>query len=328
MLDAAIARFREAPRLNLGMYPTPIEELPRLREALGGGPRLYIKRDDYTGPGFGGNKVRKLEYVFAEAQRLGVSAVLTIGNIRSNHARVTAAIAAKLGIECHLILNGSAKDLPASRYLDELYGAEIHSVVSADKRVPAMRRIAEDLRGTGVNVMEIPLGASDALGALGCVRVAEEIAECGTRFDAIVHCSSSGGTQAGIDAGMQLFGLDAVKLIGVSPDDPAASIAAHVAEIREGVGQRLGVDFARRSLAIDDRFVGAGYGIPSAEGNEATRLLARAEGVVLDPVYTAKAMASLLARVRTGEFREEQAVLFIHTGGQLALFSARQDLDR
>jgi 1-aminocyclopropane-1-carboxylate deaminase/D-cysteine desulfhydrase-like pyridoxal-dependent ACC family enzyme len=323
----AIARFRQIPRLHLGMYPTPIEEMPRLRSALGGGPRLYIKHDDYAGPGFGGNKVRKLEYVFAEAQRTGVDTVLTIGNIRSNHARVTAAISARLGIRCHLILNGRAKDVPASRYLDELYGAVIHPVNLPQERGPAMERIAADLHAAGAKVMEIPLGASDALGSLGCVRVAEEIAESGLRFDAIFHSSSSGGTQAGLDAGLQLFGLGDAGLIGVSPDDAAASISAHVAQIRDAIAARLSLEpELRRAVSVDDRFVGEGYGIPSPEGNEATRLLARTEGVVLDPAYTAKAMASLVAHIRAGEFSEAQSVLFIHTGGQLALFSARPEI--
>jgi L-cysteate sulfo-lyase len=314
--------FLEIPRLHLGMYPTPIEEMPRLRNALGTGPRLYIKRDDYAGPGFGGNKVRKLEYVFAEAQRTHVDTVLTIGGIRSNHARVTAAIAAKLGLACHLILNGSSEDVPASRYLDELYGAVIHPVPSPQDRVPVMREIAGKLETAGARTMQIPLGASEVLGALGYVRAVEEISAAGIKCDAIFHCSSSGGTQAGLDVGLQLFGLNDVKLIGVSPDESAASICALVAEIRDSAAARLGMSFSRQ-LHVDDRFVGEGYGIASPEGNEATRLLARTEGVVLDPVYTAKAMASMLAHIRASEFREDQSVLFIHTGGQLALFSAR-----
>jgi D-cysteine desulfhydrase family pyridoxal phosphate-dependent enzyme len=320
--SAAIARFHGIARLNLGVYPTPIEEMPRLRAALGGGPRLYIKRDDYGGPGFGGNKVRKLEYVFAEAQRTGVDTVLTIGGIRSNHARVTAAIAAKLGIACHLILGGSSEDVPASRYLDELYGAVIHPVRFSQERVPAMQRIAQELQAGGRRTMEIPLGASNALGALGYVRAAKEIADAGMKFDAIFYCTSSGGTHAGLDAGLQLYGLGEVKLVGVSPDDSAESISTHVAEIRDAVAASLGISLSR-ALHVDDRFVGEGYGIATAESNQATRLLARTEGVVLDLVYTAKAMASLIARVRAGEFREDQAVLFIHTGGQLALFYAR-----
>jgi D-cysteine desulfhydrase family pyridoxal phosphate-dependent enzyme len=318
---AALDRFRALPRLHLGLYPTPIEEMPRLRATLGpDAPQLFIKREDYAGPGFGGNKVRKLEYVFAEAQRQGVDTVLTIGGIRSNHARVTAAIAARLGMECHLILNGKSFENPASRFLDEMYGAIIHPVSASQIREPTMRQIAEDLRAQGRKTMEIPLGASDVLGAAGYIGAAIEIAETGRHFDAIFHCSSSGGTQAGLDAGLQLVESNA-RLIGVSPDNSSESIIAYVAEVRDGIGEMLGTDL-RRLLEVDDGFTGPGYGVPTAEGKEALALLARMEGIVLDPVYTAKAMAALLARVRAGEFKQNQSILFIHTGGQLALFSA------
>jgi len=322
----ALDRFHAIPRLALGMYPTPIEEMPRLRAALGdGAPRLFVKHDDYTGPGFGGNKVRKLEYLFAEAQRTGVDAVLTVGNIRSNHARVTAAMAARFGMECHLILNGKAYGTPANAYLDELFGATIHPVAASQIRLPAMTEIAAGLRAMGRTTMEIPLGGSDALGAMGYVRAAEEIASSSHRFDAIFHCSSSGSTQAGMDAGLQLTGLGGVRLIAVSADETAETVTATVGEIRRGIGERLGVDL-ERPLEVDDRFVGEGYGIPTIDATEATRLVARTEGIVLDQTYTSKAMAGMLARIRAGEFTSTQSILFIHTGGQLGLFSAREDL--
>jgi D-cysteine desulfhydrase family pyridoxal phosphate-dependent enzyme len=316
------------PRLPLAQ-PAPIEEMPRLRAALGpGSPRLFIQRDDYAGPGFGGNKVRKLEFVFGAALRDGVDTVLTIGGIRSNHARITAAVAAKLGLECHLILNGKTHEVPASRYLDELYGARVHAVSASQIRVAAMREIAGELRAQGRKTMEIPLGASDAVGALGYFRAAAEIAAAGVRFDAVVHCSSSGGTQAGLDLGLQRWGAGSARLIGVSPDDSSGEIAAKVAGIRGSLAAALGLDAepVRRPIEVDDRFTGRGYGIPSAEGDEALRLVARAEGIVLDPVYTAKAMASLVARVRAGEFGAGESVLFVHTGGQMALFNAAREM--
>lgn len=321
-LDSGVAKFRKIPRLSFGFYPTPIEELPRLRAALGGGPRLYIKRDDYTGPGFGGNKVRKLEYVLAAAKAEGADTVLTIGSIRSNHARVTAALAARLGLECHLILNGSGSS--ASALLDELYGAVIHHVSAREERAPTMQRIAAELRAKGRKPQEIPLGASIPLGALGFVRAAEEIAQSGFRFDCIFHSTSSGGTQAGLDAGLQLFNRKDIRVIGVSADDSSASISAHVAEIIGGIAEMLGLDreTLRRPQEVDDGFAGPGYGLPSPESTEAIHLLARNEGIVLDPVYTAKAMAALIARIRAGQFTENQKILFLHTGGQLALFSA------
>jgi hypothetical protein len=210
--NEALKKFRQIPRLRFGVYPSVVEELPRLREALGGGPRLYIKREDYSGAGFGGNKVRKLEYMFAQAQADGADTVLTVGGIRSNHCRVTAAFAARVGMECHLILSGSAEQTPASAFLDDLYGATIHPVASRDDRAPTMQRLADELRAKGRKPLAIPLGASVPLGALGFIHAAHEIAQGGTRFDAIFHSSSSGGTQAGLDAGLQLYGQERVQL--------------------------------------------------------------------------------------------------------------------
>lgn len=318
----ALKTFREFPRVRFGVYPSVVEEMPRLRDALGGGPRLYIKREDYSGVGFGGNKVRKLEYMFAQAQAEGADVVLTVGGIRSNHCRVTAAFAARVGMECHLILNGAAGQTPASAFLDELYGATIHPVASRDDRAPTMQRIADEFRAKGRKPFPIPLGASVPRGALGFLHAAHEIAQGGTRFDAIFHSTSSGGTQAGLDVGLQLYGQERVKLIGVSADDPAASIAANVGEIVAGVADLLGADRAAlaRPIQVDDRFVGAGYGVATPEGEEALRLFAKTEGIVLDPVYTAKAAAAMIAHIGAGEFTQNQRVLFLHTGGQLALF--------
>jgi D-cysteine desulfhydrase family pyridoxal phosphate-dependent enzyme len=307
-------------RLDLGFCPTPIDEMPRLREALGGGPRLFIKHDDYTGLGFGGNKVRKLEYELAEARAQNADVVFTTGGVRSNHARVTAAACARLGLKCHLILNGAPSSHPASLFLDELYGATVQFVARREERTPELQRIAEELRRKGHRPYAIPLGASTPLGALGYVRAAQEIATCGRRFDAIFHSTSSGGTQAGLLAGLQLAASN-TSVIGVSADDPAVEIAARVAAIVEGIGDLLGETF-QPAIEVDAGFVGEGYGIPSQQGREAIALLARSEGVVLDPVYTAKAMASLIARVRAGRFSADQSVLFLHSGGQLALFSA------
>lgn len=309
--------WRSFPQMGAGFYPTPIEEMPRLRKALGGGPRLFIKRDDYTGPGFGGNKVRKVEFVMARALAEGADTVITTGGIRSNHARVTAALAARAGLECHLVLNGDAAPVPASTFLDELYGATIHHVVRRDQRDPTMERIASELAAARRRPYTIPLGASLPLGALGYVRAAEEILESGVAFDAVFHSTSSGGTQAGLAAGLA---DSETRVIGISADDSAIEIAARVGEIVGGIGDLLEKKIEAK-IDVDAGFVGEGYGIPTAAGEEALDLFARYEGVVLDPVYTAKAAAGMIARVRAGEFREGQSVLFVHTGGQLALFS-------
>ncbi|MFN7931560.1 MAG: D-cysteine desulfhydrase family protein [Blastocatellia bacterium] len=317
------------PRLRLGQYPTPLEELPRLRAALGPrAPRIFIKRDDYTGPGFGGNKVRKLEYVLAEARADEADAVITIGGIKSNHCRITAALCAKLGLRCLLVLNTPAVPpmTPASLWLDELYGAEIHLVTDRHERRATMQRLAEELRVDGLNVYEVPLGASTPLGALGYVRAMQELGEQLDaqliKPDAIFHASSSCGTQAGIIAGGQLFGLENTRIIGVSPDEPASAIASEVADLVAGIGRLLGVKIRHDAVTVLDEYIGDGYGISTPETDAAIRLLARTEGIVLDSTYTAKAMAALLDWVERGKFNASDTLVFWHTGGQMALFDA------
>jgi D-cysteine desulfhydrase family pyridoxal phosphate-dependent enzyme len=327
-IEQAIERFNAIPHLNYGVFPTPIEEAPRFRQALGGGaPRVFIKRDDYTGPGFGGNKVRKLEYVLAKAVADGVEVAVTSGGLKSNHARVTAAMCARIGLRCVLVLNSAAVTYeglkPASLAVDELLGAEVVRVASREERATMVESVAESLRGEGKKVAVIPIGASIPLGALGFVRAVEEtksrLEAIDTRIDYVFHSSSSGGTQAGIVAGCQLFDWRGVKVVGVSPDDPSASISAEVGKIIRGVGEALGAQLSEDVTVLDD-YVGAGYGVPSAQGDEAIELLARTEGVILDPVYTAKAMAALIDWVRKGKLTENDNVMFWHTGGQLALF--------
>jgi D-cysteine desulfhydrase family pyridoxal phosphate-dependent enzyme len=329
-IERAIERFNAIPRLNCGFYPTPIEEAPRLRAALGRkSPRIFIKRDDYTGPGFGGNKVRKLEYAMANAVADGAEVAITVGGVKSNHARVTAAMCARLGLRCVLILNSAAVTpegmKPASLAVDQLFGAEVIYIAKREDRAAMIESVAEKLRGEGRKVAVIPLGASSPLGALGFVRAVCEtkaqLEAIGARIDYIFHSSSSGGTQAGIVAGRQLFDWREAQVVGVSADDPSASISEAVGKIIRGVGEALGAQLSEEVTVLDD-YVGAGYGVPSSQGEEATGLLARTEGVILDPVYTAKAMAALIDWVRKGKLTENDNALFWHTGGQLALFYA------
>ncbi len=323
----AITRLNAIPHLACGFYPTPLEEMPRLRAALGhNAPRLFIKRDDFTGPGFGGNKVRKLEYVLAQAQTEGAEIAITIGGEKSNHARVTAAMCARLGLRCVLVLNAAAVQHagwgPASLAADKLYGAEVHRVSNRDERQATMAALAEKFRREGKRVAEIPLGASIPLGALGFVRAVEEVqtqlAALGVKVTHIFHSSSSGGTQAGLVAGCQLFEL-AAQVIGVSPDDPAASIAGEVNAIISGIAALLDVPLREEAIVLDE-YIGPGYGIDSPASIAALELLARTEGLLLDPVYSAKAMAGLLDWIRQGKLTADDTVLFWHTGGQLALF--------
>ncbi len=329
-MNSALERLDAIPRLKLGNYPTPFEPMPRLRATLGGGPPLWIKRDDYSGPGFGGNKTRKLDYILAAALEEGAEIVVTTGGETSNHARVTAAVAAKLGLRCILVLNRNAQPgiRPASLYLDELYGAEIVRVNSRRERATALHNIAEELRREGRRVAEIPLGASTPLGAIGYARAVEELRQqcdqAGVRPHWIFHSTSSGGTQAGLAVGLRLYGLDQVRLVGVSADEPAASLAAVVGEIVAGVERILGVPPAAlaRPTRIEDGFVGGGYGVPTPEAEDALSILARTEGIVLDPTYTAKAMAAMLASIRSGQVGGDEPAVFWHTGGQMALFAA------
>jgi D-cysteine desulfhydrase len=333
-IQQAIHRLGAVTHLNCGNYPTPIEELPRLRAALGGGPRLLIKRDDYTGAGFGGNKVRKLEYALAQAAADGAEAVITIGGEKSNHARVTAALCARLGLQCILVLSPaepaseSPALKPASLYLDEIFGAEIHRVRSREERKPAAAEIAEKLRREGVRLAEVPLGASSPLGALGFVRGVQEAAAqleaMNARPQHIFHATSSGGTQAGIMVGCQLFGLEDTQVVSVSADEPAEALSTEVAETISGIGELLGFpssSFRNKPLVLDS-YIGPGYGMDAPGSVDALRLLGRTEGVTLDPIYTAKAMAALLDWVRKGKLTEKDTVLFWHTGGQLTSFYA------
>jgi 1-aminocyclopropane-1-carboxylate deaminase/D-cysteine desulfhydrase-like pyridoxal-dependent ACC family enzyme len=304
--------------------PTAIQELPRLRRALGGGPRLLVKRDDTIGFAFGGNKVRKMALVAAAAQAEHADTLITCGGVQSNHARVTAITAATLGLRCILIVNGERPDrLTGNALLDDLAGAEVRYVTSRDERGPMMATAAAEEARAGRRPYVIPLGASTPLGAAAFVPAIDEMAAQIEPPDVILHATSSGGTQAGLVAGCLLAGVR-TRVIGVSADDPSPALEAGIRTLLAGLEPLLGLDndrFAAATVEVDDSFVGAGYGIPTAASREALLLAARTEGLFLDPTYTAKAMAGLIARVRAGAFRDSDTVLFWHTGGQVGLFA-------
>jgi 1-aminocyclopropane-1-carboxylate deaminase/D-cysteine desulfhydrase-like pyridoxal-dependent ACC family enzyme len=323
--EAALDRLAAVPSLDLWTPPSPVHELPRLRAALGGGPALLIKRDDAIPFGFGGNKIRKVAIVAAAAIAGGADTLLSVGGVQSNSARVVAAVAARTGLACALVANGTRPDrLTANALLNSLLGAEVHYVESRADRAPAMARLAESFRRAGRHPYEIPLGASTSLGALGFVRAIGEMARQGVVPDVIVHSTSSGGTQAGLVAGCALHGLP-TRVLGISADDPAESIRRTVREIITGMGPLLGVDggalAGAREIEIDDTHVGEGYGAPSPASREAASLLASREAIFVDHTYTAKALAGLLHHVRHGTFAADQTVLFWHTGGQVGLFA-------
>jgi len=319
---AAIERLRSLPRVPLTIAPTAIDEMPRLGRALGGGPTLLVKRDDVIPFGFGGNKVRKLALVAAEAEGQGADTLITCGGVQSNHARATAAMAARLGMGCVLIANGTPPDRPtANALLDRLLGAEVRYVRSRDERAPAMIAAADALHRDGRSPFVIPLGASTALGAAAYAQAIGEMLQQIPAPDAIVHASSSGGTQAGLVAGCRLHGLSS-RVIGISADDPSRTIEDEVRRLLRDLESLIGAaagSLSSAALDVDDGFVGEGYGIPTPASDEALTLAARTEGFFLDPTYTAKAMAGLIARVRARAL--EGTVLFWHTGGQVALFA-------
>ncbi len=331
-MRSAIDRLDEIARVSLGHVPTPLEEMPRLSAYLGG-PRLLAKRDDCTGLGLGGNKVRKLEYVLAAALAEHADCVVCGGVVQSNTARQVAAACARLGLECHLgILHGRVRDpepgyeLSGNILLDRRCGAVIHDIPWDGERNGHLHALAARLRAAGRRPYLVPYGASDALGALGYARMAVELlGQCdalGIAPTGIVHASGSGGTQAGIVAG--LSALDrGVRCIGIDVDADAHRVAADVRRIGREVARLLGADGRWHDEAVEvlAGYAGAAYGAPAAGTGEAIALAARLEGLVLDPVYSGKAMAGLIGLVRAGRFSSDDVVVWLHTGGAPALFA-------
>lgn len=324
---AAFGKLKNIPSLRIANRPTPIERCPFLSDAIPSGPRIFIKRDDYIGYLVGGNKVRKLEYVLAEAVRRNATAVVTIGSVQSNHARTTAMAARRLGMKCELILNGEPPDPPCANFLiNQKLGIPIHLVDSREEREPRMETVASRLEREGEIVHRIPLGASDSVGALGFVAAFAELLdqeeEMGIRFDDIVISSSSGGTQAGLEVGKRLFDRPELSIIGISPDYPSSHIKQTILEIGRPVIENFDCQtgMADSDIEVDESFVGEGYGLPTEESEEATRLFNRLEAILLDPVYTAKSAAALLSFSRQLRFGRDRNVLFWHTGGLMSLF--------
>lgn len=319
-MATALASLMSLPAIELARHATPVDELTRLTSDLGpGAPRIFMKRDDLLSFGLGGNKVRKMQTVAAEARAAGADTLITCGGVQSNHARVTAAAGAVLGMHVVLVVNGAAPHEPTGNArLDRLFGADVRHVSSRDERDPMMRQVADELLAAGRHPFVVPLGASTPTGALGFARGIAELAASSLRPDVIVHSSSSGGTQAGLIAGCALLGLRA-RVVGVSADEPAEALRRTVNRLLEGMAERVGAraDTLRgdRDIDVDDAQVGEGYGVPTPASIEATERLARREGILLDPVYTAKAMAGLIAHVRAGTFAPTDIVLFWHTGG-------------
>ena len=326
MTPAELRRaITDVPTLMLASLPTPGEPMAALSAVLGGGPKLFVKRDDTLGFAFGGNKVRKLSLLGARAQVNGCDTLVTAGGIQSNHARVTAATAVRLGMRAVLVVNGQPPaHATANALLDRLLGAEVIYVADRGDRASAMRQVADGLASQGRKVFEIPIGGSTPLGSLAYLHAVLEMLEQMPAPDVIVHATSSGGTQAGIVAACRLLGLQ-TRVVGIAADGPTVQIQAQVRANIDGIADLLGLDPAAvqrgTPIEIDDRFFGEGYAMPTEASREAIELAARTEAIFLDPVYTGKAMSGLMAYVRQQKFTAKQTVLFWHTGGQVGLFA-------
>lgn len=323
------------PRARIAHLPTPIEPLPNLSAALGG-PELWIKRDDQTGLATGGNKARKLEFLLAQAVAAGAHSVITAGSTQSNHARQTAAGAARLGLRSHLVLYAPEGQPPASLsgnlLLDHLLGATIHWTAERAPYAETLARVETQLASSGTHPYVIPYGGSSAHGLLGYAHAMREFVAQSRglpTFDAHVFATSSGGTQAGMLLGAHLAGLSPnVEILGISVDRRAVELSATVIQLMRAASALLGFDWETDPAAVrvNDAYLGAGYAVVGAPERDAIRLLAQYEGILADPVYTGRALAGLLDLIRQGAYTPAQRVLFWHTGGAAALFAFVSDL--
>lgn len=325
-------RLSPLPRIPFANVPTPLESLARLSAELGG-PEIYIKRDDLTGLATGGNKTRKLEYLIADALERKADCVITAGAPQSNHCRQTAAAAARTGLQCHLVFGGS-KDSPliGNLLLDKLLGATGHWTEKA-AREAKMTTLAAELRAQGRSPYVIPVGGSNGLGAIGYVAAVCELAHqasaSGLSFDHIVFATSSGATQAGLVVGMKLAGMTGqLQAISIDQTSEEDGYRKFVFDIATETGKILDTEF---DLTLDDfdincDYLGEGYGVVGPPEREAITMLARTEGILVDPVYSGRALAGLISLVRKGAFRESDRVLFWHTGGESALHAYAADI--
>jgi L-cysteate sulfo-lyase len=335
LIDNALQLLDTLPRVRLAHLPTPVEPLPNLGKHLGG-IDLWIKRDDQTGLATGGNKARKLEYLVGEALKVGADSLITAGSTQSNHARQTAAAAARCGLGCHLVLYAPEGKPPARSegnvLLDRLLGATIHWTEEHAPYRQTIRQVEEELKARGGHPYIVPYGGSNPIGMMGYVTAMGELAAQSSLtgpLDAVVFASSSGGTQAGLILGGYLTGwLDNVQLLGISVDERAAALAPRVANLINEGAQILHLDWVVNEAVVDvnDDYLGGGYAVVGDAEREAIGLLARREGILADPVYTGRALAGLIDLVRRGRFTADQRVLFWHTGGSAALFAFAGEL--
>ena len=322
-----LARF---PRRFIAHLPTPLERLDRLTAELGG-PEIWIKRDDCTGLSTGGNKTRKLEFLMAEAELQGAEMVMTQGATQSNHARQTAAFAAKMGLACHILLedrtgsNNANYNTNGNVLLDHLHGATTEKRPAGGDMNAVMEELADQMRADGKKVYTIPGGGSNPTGALGYVNCAFELlaqANNGAlKIDHIVTATGSAGTQAGLIVGLKAMNAQ-IPLLGIGVRAPKAKQEENVYNLACATAEKLGCPgvVAREDVVANTDYVGEGYGIPTQSGMEAIKMFAELESILLDPVYSAKGAAGFIDLIRKGHFKKGERVVFLHTGGSAALF--------
>lgn len=329
-----LARF---PRLHFAHLSTPLEPMKNLSKHLGG-PNIWIKRDDCTGLAGGGNKTRKLEFLMGDAIEKGATVIITQGATQSNHARQTAAIATKLGMECHILLEdrtGSESidyNYNGNVLMDQLFGAFLSKYPGGTDMNAAMEEVAEKLRTEGKTPYIVPGGGSNPIGALGYVNAALELLtqanDMSLRIDRVVHATGSAGTQAGLVTGLAASN-SLIPVLGIGVRVPQDVQEANVFRLAEKTAEHLGIPGAvkREDVVANCNYVGEGYGIPTASGLEAIDLFARHESILLDPVYSAKGAAGLIDLIRKGEFSKDENIVFLHTGGSQALYGYREAFD-
>ncbi|MEM8837319.1 MAG: D-cysteine desulfhydrase [Pseudomonadota bacterium] len=322
--------FSRFPRLTFAHLPTALEPMDRLSKEIGG-PRIWIKRDDCTGLSTGGNKTRKLEFLMAEAQEMGADLVMTQGATQSNHARQTAAFAARLGMDCHILLEDrtGSKDPNyngnGNVFLDFLHGATAEKRPGGLDMNAEMENVADEFRAKGRKVYTIPGGGSNPTGALGYANAAMELVQqanaIGLKIDRIVHATGSAGTQAGLVVGLKAINAN-IPLLGIGVRAPKPKQEENVYNLAVKTAEKLGCPGVvnREDVEANTDYVGEGYGIPTKECLEAIEMFARFEGILLDPVYSGKGAAGLVDLIRKGAFADDENIVFLHTGGAAALF--------
>lgn len=329
-----LSKLTQLPRQSLGYFPTPLIELTKLSQKLNG-PTIYMKRDDHTGLALGGNKTRKLEFIFGDAHTQGADTIITAGAAQSNHCRQTAAAAASLGLECHLVLGGEEPtQAQGNLLLDKLFGCHIHWA-GANRKGEDIPELVEQLKSEGKKPYVIPYGGSSELGAVGFVEAFRELEsqrqEISINFTHIVFASSSGGTQAGLMLGNKIF-ESSYQIVGINIDKDESNetpFDQNIVALANSTAKLLDThyEFSADDLLLNADYVGEGYGVVGELENEAIEMTAQTEGILLDPVYTGRAMGGLIDMIRTGQIKPSDSVLFWHTGGAPALFAYASDLD-